>query len=77
MVKQHLKSIKEGERVVETKMDLKASEAKILESLAEAAPQIIVQTSLIVILISDYIRQQKYVSLFKSIDLDFDLDYCP
>ncbi len=59
MVPDLVKSIRYGTNPVKPEAYMQAAESKIIESLAEAAPQILIQTSLIVMFVSEFIREQR------------------
>ncbi len=58
MVPDLIRCLKYGTAPMKPNADVEAAKAKIVESLAESAPQILIQTSLIVMFVTEFIREQ-------------------
>ncbi len=60
MIPDLVKSTMYGTYPMKHGADVEANEAKIIESLTEAAPQVLIQSSIIVMFLSEYIREQRH-----------------
>ncbi len=64
MIPDLVKSLRHGTLPLKPDAFDQAAEAKVSESLGESAPQILIQTSLIVMFITEYIREERFATMF-------------
>ena len=58
MIPDLIRCWKYGTAPMKPRAEIEAAKAKVVESLAESAPQILIQTSLIVMFVTEFVREQ-------------------